>query len=115
MKFRSTSPVGSAVNINGNIYMVTNGVINVDKEADINKLLKLSGSWTPIVERTPVVTEATTVVEETVEDNGEEYPDPNMKMTVAELHRIADAYEVTYSSKTTKRQLVNAIMKAMYG
>lgn len=49
-------------------------------------------------------------------ESGEEteWPDPTMKMTGKYLREIADAYEVSYNEKTTKKELVKTIMKAMY-
>lgn len=52
--------------------------------------------------------------EEPEEASGDEYPDPDMRMNKAKLQEIADAYEVEYSSSTTKLELVDLINEAMY-
>jgi len=43
-----------------------------------------------------------------------EWPDPKETMNKDTLHEIADAYEVPYEEKTTKKELVAAIKVAMY-
>lgn len=47
-------------------------------------------------------------------ETGEEWPDPDMKMSKSYLQEMADAYEVGYDDKTTKKELVERITKAMY-
>jgi hypothetical protein len=49
------------------------------------------------------------------EGEANEWPDPTMDMSKAELQEIADAYEVEYDNKTNKQGLVDAIMHKMYG
>lgn len=51
------------------------------------------------------------------EEEGEEpaeWPDPKETMTVAQLHEIAEAYEVDVSDDPQKKILVKRIRKAMY-
>ena len=43
-----------------------------------------------------------------------EWPDPTESMTPVYLREMADAYEVKYTSRTTKKSLVKLIKKAMY-
>lgn len=140
MKLQSLLPhmLNNSVRVDGVTYRTdSNGVTTVNDEKHIQKLLSNSAAWRPYVERVPVsasgkptkpvakpapVAELAKVIkpepvsepEPELEDR-EEYPDPTMSMTLARLQEIAGAYEVPYTSKTTKRELVDAIMVAMYG
>lgn len=44
----------------------------------------------------------------------EEIEAPSMRMTKAELHALADQYEVTYTDATTKRELLALLEEAMF-
>jgi len=135
---------GKAVLVNGTKYQLNaEGVVNVPNETDAAKLLA-SKSWRAFedsVEAPTVPQKASEpqpqpapppeppkapVEAETASDPGsdaggegkdpeEEWPDPDESMKKGYLQEMADAYEVEYTPKTTKKELVDAIMDKMYG
>lgn len=133
MKLQNTVPhmVNETVKVQGTVYEINGeGVADVDNEEHALRLLADRSMWRRYVERSPVtpkVPEAPkppvqtkapeTKPEDTTkppQENGDEWPDPKTSMAVKQLHEIADAYQVEYDAKTTKKVLVDLIMKAMY-
>lgn len=47
-------------------------------------------------------------------EDEEEFPDPHMGMKKPQLQKIAKAYELQYTDRTSKKALVDMIMAAMY-
>lgn len=132
MKLQNTIPhmAGQSVRVNGTSYQLdAKGVVNVIDEKDIAKLLADRTAWRVYVDRSPIVNPVVTPapvtvptplaapIEESPEDAipPDEWPDPDVSMTTKQLHEIADAYRVPYTSKTSKKALVDLIMVAMYG
>lgn len=52
--------------------------------------------------------------ETTDEGDEDEWPDPHMGMGKPQLQEIAKAYELTFTPKTTKQELIDMINTAMY-
>jgi len=52
--------------------------------------------------------------EGTATEDPNAWPDPDMSMKKEYLQEMATAYEVEFEEKTTKQELVGAIMKKMY-
>lgn len=124
MKLQSLLPhrINTVVSVNGTEYRVDGkGIVNVTNEQDALKLLANAAGWKRYIEREPIAVKAVeapavalpSIVEE--DTSIKEYPDPTMKMSVSELREIADAYQVEYDAKTSKKVLVDLIMIAMYG
>jgi len=44
----------------------------------------------------------------------DEWPDPSEDLDIEKLREMADAYEVEYGDRTTKKTLVNKLTKVMY-
>lgn len=122
--------VNTTVRVDGTVYDVDgDGVVLVDNKGHAEKLLANEAGWRHYVERkrvsgvrrsqspeTPPETPPEVPSKEPEsEDTEEDLPDPSMSMNLAELQELADKYELEYTPKTTKRQLVDAIMEAMYG
>lgn len=111
-----------------------NGVVDVDNEDHAKRLLAAEKTWRVYVARTPMAPEAPDTPpppptppapptppveppgasEEGEGESKDEYPEPTMKMTLAELRKLARVYEVDFTDKTTKRQLVDLLNDAMY-
>lgn len=111
--------INTVVSVNGTEYKIdSKGIANVVNEADAIKLLANAAGWKRLIEREPIAKVETTSIplpsKEVEETTLVEYPDPNTKMSLSELREIADAYQVKYDTKTSKKALVDLIMSAMY-
>jgi hypothetical protein len=66
----------------------------------------------------PVEVEAVEVEEPTtsweVPEEGADWPDPTEEMPLAYLRQMADAYEVKYTARSNKKELVRKVMVEMY-
>lgn len=77
---------------------------------------KLFGGRLPEDEPVPETKTETETDPETTEttETEEEIEAPSMRMTKAELHALADQYEVKYEPETTKRELLELLESAMF-
>jgi hypothetical protein len=67
------------------------------------------------IDRQPAVDPVKDIAEDANRDEvDEEWPDPDLSMPKAYLEEMATAYEVKFNTKTTKKELVDRIMQAMY-
>lgn len=113
---------GQKVRVNGTQYDVSaDGVVAGVSDADAKKLMAMPLAWKKVVARKavemplPAPEEAeVAALAATLESEGIEWPDPEESMDLDYLQKMADAYEVKYAAKTSKKTLVQAIKKAMY-
>lgn len=118
--------------VEGNVYTVDqDGIARGIKEADAAELLKMPASWrkprTPVaakgkeadvtipsMESAVIAAEQRKMADTPAAPEAEEWPDPDDSMELDYLQKMADAYEVKYDAKTTKKTLVKRIREAMY-
>jgi hypothetical protein len=118
---------GQKVLVEGNVYTVgADGIVRDVSAADAAEMLKMAASYRKPVSRTPSAKAeaapppapaalAPEAASEGVKDEGgAEWPDPDESMELDYLQKMADAYDVKYDKKTTKKALVKAIHKVMF-
>ena len=125
----------ASVKVNGTRYEIdADGIADVSSEEDAKKLLTNKSAWqllSSMIEPPPSKKEAVVINEipeaedaeagavfsndaDSESDLDAEYPDPTEDMTLPELKRLADVYQVSYSDQPKKAALINRIMSAMY-
>jgi len=129
MKLRTvlSHKFGTSVKVDGQKYDIDDeGFLEVEDTKHALKLLQ-NNTWQRAVERTPSKAKSQAKDKpkdepkdkpkekpKEEEENGADYPDPSMSLTLPKLREMADAYEVPYTSKTKKAELVELLNEAMY-